>query len=126
MPKRATHKHRAREKLEALGWLVGDVEKWVPQSKKRIDLFGIIDLVAIREGKTLGLQVTSPSNVGSHVTKMLDEPRLVDCLYADWLIELWGVRNTSVRDGSFAVTRQFKIIDRGKRVAAYRCSSVLT
>lgn len=122
---KATHKHRAREKLEALGWLVGDVEKWLPQAKKRIDLFGIIDLVGLKDGQTLGLQVTGPTNVSGHVDKMLSEPRLVDVLNANWIVEVWGVRNHSARDGSFAVTRQFQIIEGGKRVAAYRFSSIL-
>lgn len=122
---KTTHKYRALQKLEALGWQVADVEKWIAQAKRRIDLFGCLDLLAIREGETLGVQVTSPANVGAHVTKMLDEPRLVDCLRAGWKVELWGVRNTSVRDGSFAVTREFCLARGGQQLAVYQGSSVL-
>lgn len=124
---KATHKHRALQKLEALGWLVADVEKWIAQAKRRIDLFGCIDLLAIRESETLGVQVTSDSggNVAAHVDKMLAEPRLVDCLRAGWKVELWGVRNQSVRDGSFARARVFELTNGGKTVAVYQGSDVL-
>ena len=122
---KATHKHRAVQKLEALGWQVADVEKWIAQAKRRIDLFGCLDLLAVRDGETLGVQVTSPPNVGAHVTKMLAEPRLVDCLRAGWRIELWGVRNQSVRDGSFALARVFELTNGGKTVAVYQGSDVL-
>lgn len=127
MAKKPTHKQRAINKLEALGWTVADVEKWIPQARRRIDMFNLLDIVAIREGQTLGLQVTSASggNVAAHREKMLDEPRLVDCLRAGWLIELWGVRNKSTRDRSFAVVRKFQLINDGRQVAVYRTSSVL-
>lgn len=124
---KSTHKHRAVQKLEALGWLVADVEKFHAHARRRMDLFGLVDLLAIRDDETLGLQVTSDAggNVAAHVTKMLAEPRLVDCLRAGWRVELWGVRNRSVRDGSFALTREFCLTNGGKQIAVYQGSSVL-
>lgn len=122
---KTTHKHRAVQKLEALGWLVADVEKYHAFARRSFDLFGCLDLLAIRAGETLGVQVTSPPNVGAHVTKMLAEPRLVDCLRAGWRIELWGIRNQSVRDGSFALARVFELTNGGKQVSVYQGSDVL-
>ncbi len=126
MPK-STHKQRALVKLEALGYVVADVEKWIARAKRRIDLFGCLDLLAIGEGVTLGVQVTSDNggHVADHVRKMLAEPRLVDCLRAGWQIELWGVRNESTRDGTFALTRCFELVNGGKQVAVYQGSNVL-
>jgi hypothetical protein len=44
--------------LKDSGYLVGTVERWAPVAGKRIDLFGIIDLLAIDSSTTLGVQST--------------------------------------------------------------------
>lgn len=115
MAAKITHKTRAIRKLEELGWTAGDVERVVRTQGKAVsfDLFGCIDVVAVRDEVTLGLQVTSPTNVAAHVDKMLAEGRLWDCLAAGWLIECWGVRTKATRDGSFAVVRRFEMDKRG-------------
>lgn len=48
------------------------VERWIPQARRRIDLFGFIDLVCIRRGipGVLGIQATSGSNMASRVRKI--------------------------------------------------------
>lgn len=127
MAKRTTHKHRAFEKLTALGWTVGDVERRIPHSNITKDLFGVADLMAVRGKKTLALQVTSNNggHVSKHVNKLLDEPRLWDCLTAGWIVEIWGIRNKPTRDGSFAVTRLFELHKDGS-VSVHDASSILT
>ena len=45
--------------LKENGYLVAVVEKWNPFVKIRQDLFGFIDVLAIRENETLAVQVTS-------------------------------------------------------------------
>ena len=47
--------------LKDAGYLVGTVERWAPVAGKRIDLFGIIDLLAIDSSTTLGVQSTGTS-----------------------------------------------------------------
>jgi len=42
----------------------------------KVDLFGFVDLLAIRRGEVLGVQVTSRSNVSSRVKKITDSPLL--------------------------------------------------
>jgi hypothetical protein len=42
----------------------------------KVDLWGFIDLLAIRRGEVLGVQVTSRSNVSSRVKKITDSPLL--------------------------------------------------
>ena len=44
--------------LKDSGYLVGTVERWAPVAGKRIDLYGIIDLLAIDSATTLGVQST--------------------------------------------------------------------
>ena len=123
---RKTHKTRAMEKLQSLGWEVGDVERVVRTGGKAVsfDLFGCLDLVAIKGKRTLGLQVTDHTHVSHRVAKMEEEIRLWKCLEAGWLIEVWGVRNHEARDGSFAVVRSFEL-EKDGAVTVYGDSSVL-
>jgi hypothetical protein len=62
--------------LRKEGWTCAVVEKWIPQMKRRVDLFGCIDIVAIREGETLGVQCTTRDNQSSRITKIHEEPRM--------------------------------------------------
>jgi hypothetical protein len=51
------------------GWEIGIVERWLAPARKRVDLFGFIDLIAIRKGEILAVQATSDSNIAAHLTK---------------------------------------------------------
>lgn len=65
---------RTLECLRKNGWLAQVVEKWVPQCRRRIDLFGFIDIVAIHPDRgILGVQATSTSNFASRITKAKTE-----------------------------------------------------
>ena len=46
------------------------VERWNPHARVRNDLFGFIDVLAIRDNEVLGVQSTSGSNMASRVTKI--------------------------------------------------------
>jgi len=71
--------------------LVQVVEKWNPWAKIRQDLFGIIDILAIDiKGNTIGLQVTSYSNISSRVRKITESPATPFLRDADWLILVEG------------------------------------
>lgn len=57
--------------LRENGYTVAVTEHWNPFGKVRQDLFGIIDLVAIKSGipGVLGIQTTSRSNISARVSK---------------------------------------------------------
>ena len=61
---------RSLAKLRKEGWLVAVVERWNPYAKIRQDLFGFIDLVAIKGDITLAVQCTSGDNVSARITKI--------------------------------------------------------
>ncbi len=63
---------RSKKLLEDQGYLVAVVEKWNAHAKIRQDLFGFVDLIAIREGETLGVQTTSYSNVSARISKIAE------------------------------------------------------
>lgn len=86
------------------GWLVDVCERWVPSGRigqVRKDLFGMIDLVAVRGTETMGVQTTSNANVASRLTKMTDADHadaLAALRSAGWTVMIHGWRK-STRDG---------------------------
>ena len=62
---------RSAELLRSEGYTVATAERWNPGARRRVDLFGFIDLVAIRPGETLGVQSTSATNFAARVSKTL-------------------------------------------------------
>ena len=71
--------------------LVAITERWNPFARIRQDLFGIIDILAIKDGDTIALQVTSYSNIGARVKKITESPALASLRKAGWtiLVEGW-------------------------------------
>ena len=83
---------RALKHLREMGYQAQVVEKWNAFAKIRIDLFGCIDIVAVRPGvPVLGVQCTSHSNISSRFQKSL-------VLGQGWLstghtqLEVWAFR----------------------------------
>jgi hypothetical protein len=62
---------RSKKLLEKEGYLVGITEKWNAHARIRQDLFGFIDMIAVKENEVLGVQTTSYSNLSARVTKIL-------------------------------------------------------
>jgi len=56
-------------------WDVQVVERWCSFSRRRIDLFGVVDLVAMDGIRIIGIQSTSGSNFNARIRKILAEPR---------------------------------------------------
>ena len=72
--------------------LVQVVERWNPFARVRQDLFGIIDIVAIRDGQTIGVQATSLSNVNARIQKIAESDAAAALRKAGWtlLVHGWG------------------------------------
>ena len=71
------------------GWTCQVVEKWIPQAKRRIDLFGCIDVVAL-DGNPLGIQACAGSSHAARRAKAIAEPRLQLWLDAGCRFEVWS------------------------------------
>ena len=71
--------------------LVEVTEKWCSWSRRRKDLFGIIDILALHKGDTIAIQVTSYSNIGARVKKISESPSIGFIRDAGWtiLVEGW-------------------------------------
>lgn len=69
-----TPTQRSKKYLENQGYTVAITERWNAFAKIRQDLFGIIDLLAIKPGEVLGVQTTSGSNVSARLQKIKAAP----------------------------------------------------
>ncbi len=74
------------------GWTAAVVERRNPGVFKTHDLFGFIDVLAIREGETLAVQTTSGSNVASRIKKIAEAEHLAAVRAAGWAIHVHGWR----------------------------------
>jgi hypothetical protein len=74
------------------------VEYWNSFSRKRVDLFGIFDIIAVGNGETLAVQTTSGSNVSARIRKIRDSEYIAACREAGWRVEVHGwAKNASNR-----------------------------
>jgi hypothetical protein len=80
-------------KLKTDGWTtLAIVEYFVPFAKVRRDLFGFIDVLAVKDGDTLGIQCTTFNNRLARVRKIEDSEHLPVLREANWSLEVWGWR----------------------------------
>jgi len=64
-----TPTQRTRARLRELEVTNEIVERWNPHARKRVDLFNVIDIVAVTSTSTIGVQVTSGSGHAARRTK---------------------------------------------------------
>ena len=53
-------------------------------------MFGILDMVAIGNGESLGIQMTSKSNMSSRIKKIQDSEYLPELIRSGWRIIVIG------------------------------------
>lgn len=90
-----TPTQRSLAKLRADGWTTAIVEHWNAHARVRQDLFGFIDILALRDGETLAVQATSGSNVAARVAKIAASETAPIVRKAGWRIEVWGWRKNA-------------------------------
>ena len=83
---------RSLAHLRNLGYRVAVVERWNPHARIRQDLFGVLDLLAVRDGEILGVQTTSGSNVSARLAKMADSEAVPELRQAGMRLEVHGWR----------------------------------
>ena len=90
---------RSKRILEAKGFMVAIVERWIQQARKRIDAFGFADLMAIIDGPkgVLAVQATTGSNFSAHITKILQLETVPVWLDAGNRIQVHGWRLAGAR-----------------------------
>lgn len=86
---------RSIDKLRREGYRVANAEKYNAYTKKSQDLFGIIDLVAIGNGETIGVQATTANNQATRAKKMLESEALEELIECGWRIVVHGWRKNT-------------------------------
>lgn len=92
-----TPTQRTLKLLREDGWLAEVVERWVPGANIRKDLFGWVDIVALRDGETLAVQCTSYTNISARVKKIAESETVAQVRKAGWLIWVIGWRKVNNR-----------------------------
>lgn len=92
---------RSLKHLRDLGYLVHIAERWNPHAHIRQDAFGIIDLIAIGNGETVGVQTTSYSNISVRIKKIEEAEALPLLRDAGWKLLVHGWRKG--KDGKWTV-----------------------
>jgi hypothetical protein len=91
---------RTLEHLRKEGYLCQVVERFNQFSMKRIDLYGVIDIVAIRKDQpgVWGIQATSTSNLPARVKKAMESEELLVWLQAGNRFSCWGWAKRGKKD----------------------------
>ena len=97
-----TPTQRTLKRLRAAGYTCEVTERWCQFSKRRKDLFGFIDILAIKDGRIVGVQATSGDNTSSRVKKIKAEPKAQAFFDAGGKILVigWRKKVTKNKDGS--------------------------
>lgn len=88
--------------LKREGYLACVVERYNHYTRRRNDLFGIIDVLAIREGETLGVQATSVANQAARINKLRSAAETTIWLAAGNRLQVHGWSKRKVKRGGKA------------------------
>ena len=85
-----TPSQRTVAHLRKLGYQTANVEHYNYFTKRKHDLFGCIDILAIGNGETLAVQVTSKSNMSARIKKIEASEALPEMLRSGWRVIVHG------------------------------------
>lgn len=106
-----TPTERTLARLRADGYTAEVVEHWNPYARVRHDLFGIADVLAVRDKETLAVQCTAGSCVSARLAKLRASPALPVLHSAGWRVEVWGWRKLKVKRGGKATRWDCRTVD---------------
>lgn len=98
-----TPTQRSLKLLREQGYKPWIVEHWNSFAKIRQDLFGFVDILAVKDKETLGVQTTSYSNISARVKKIKESEYYPVLKEAGWRIAVHGWRKVK---GRYQVTER--------------------
>ena len=81
---------RSLKLLREQGYKPWIVEHWNHFARKRQDLYGCIDILAIGNGETLAVQTTSRSNVATREKKIVENEYYLEMVRSGWKVQVHG------------------------------------
>lgn len=107
-----------KEHAEELGWMLGLVERYDSFSRRKHDLFGFADYIAVSEGGAVLLQVTGSkdgksSQRGERIRKLCGERKeeVRRCLESGLRVEVWSWEKRDRRWGLVRVPITLEMLD---------------
>ena len=113
---------RTLKELRKRGYICGITEKFNSFIKIRQDLFGFIDLIAIKSGEIIGVQCTSGAHHADHKTKIISLPYASAWLNAGGKIQLWTWSKHKIKRGGKAE----QWVARMEEITLIECSNVVS
>jgi hypothetical protein len=112
--------------LRACGHAVDVVERWLPHAGVRKDLFGCIDIIAVRRGEpgVLGVQCTTAKNMSARINKAKGQGDLRTWIAAGNRFSVfgwhkrggkWQVKIVELTAADLAGAPRVRVIRRGRR-----------
>jgi hypothetical protein len=83
--------------LRERGYRAQVVERWNPFARCRSDLFGVVDIVALGNGHTLGVQACAYSDIAKRARKIAEAEALPALREAGWRLLVMGWRKVRGR-----------------------------
>jgi hypothetical protein len=76
--------------MESMGYKCDIVESYNAFTRRKKDLFSLFDILAIGNGETVAIQLTSKSNMSARVKKIANSDILPELLKSKWRILVIG------------------------------------
>ena len=83
---------RTLARLRELGYVATITERWNAHARIRQDLFGFIDVLALRDGEVLGVQACAGASASARVKKIIEHENLNAVRKSGIRIEVWAWR----------------------------------
>ena len=76
--------------MESRGYKCDVCESYNAFTRRKKDLFSIFDILAIGNGETVGIQITSKSNMSSRIKKISESEFLPELVRSGWRLIVIG------------------------------------
>jgi hypothetical protein len=76
--------------LASRGYKCDIVESYNSFTRRKKDLFHIFDILAVGNGETIGVQITSKSNMSSRIKKISESEYLPELIKSKWRVIVLG------------------------------------
>jgi hypothetical protein len=104
---------RSLKRLRELGYLCQVTEHWNQWARIRQDLFGFIDILAIRDGEILAIQACTRSDISTRVTKVANHENVGQVRKAGIRIEVGMGHHRSWREKMGAENHRLQLMQLG-------------
>jgi hypothetical protein len=102
---------RTQLRLRIEGYIVANVERWNPFAKRRQDLFGCIDTLAMHNDypKVLAIQSTSGDNHAKRVAKVRERMCVLPMLGKLFDVQVWSWRKGKAKRGGKKIAYKLRV-----------------